>query len=134
MIIHHKKIYPEYFQPLIEGKKPFEIRENDENYQTGEKVLLQEYTGSVNFSECPDKYLCLHNKENWDVDGNGNDYFSQPKKCSRTTCDSYTEEQYTGRDCLIKIKEVFDLTNAGLTGYVAFTFDILNIRDKRCKV
>ncbi len=133
MKTHHKKIYPEYFQPLIEGRKPFGIRKNDESYQPGEKVLLKEYTGSVDYPECPDTYLCMHNKANWDVDGEGNDYFTPPKKCYRQMCGSYTEELYTGRDCLIRIKDVFKLDNAGLPDYVAFTFDILNIRDKAVK-
>ena len=129
MKTHHKKIYPEYFQPLIEGKKPFEIRENDENYQPGDLVLLREYEGSITVPACPDRELCWNNDENWHKEEDDDDYFEKPEDCRRGMCKSYTKELYTGRYCLIKIKDVYDLTKAGLNGYVAYTFDIRNIRD-----
>lgn len=76
------KIAPEYFQPLIEGRKPFEIRYNDRNYQVGDKVLLREY------------------KEE--------------------------DDSYTGRVCLVKIKEIFKLDRVALfKDFIAFTFDVV---------
>ena len=96
MKTHHKKIYSEYFQPLIEGKKPFEIRENDENYQPGDLVLLREYEGSITVPECPDRKFCRDNHENWKVDSNGVYYFQGPEDCRRGMCKSYTKELYTG--------------------------------------
>ena len=45
MKFHYKKILPEYFEPLVKGRKPFEIRLNDEDYQEGDYVELMEYDG-----------------------------------------------------------------------------------------
>ena len=86
---------PDYFQAVIDGKKPFEVRKNDRDFKSGDHCILEEYKGKV--------YLPA-------ID--------------------YKADSYTGRDCLIKIKDVFDLTAAGLAGYVAFTFDIKNMRLK----
>ena len=42
-MIHKLKILPEFF-PLVEkGKKRFELRKNDRNYQEDDILLLQEY-------------------------------------------------------------------------------------------
>ncbi|MBQ7368683.1 MAG: hypothetical protein IJW60_03120, partial [Clostridia bacterium] len=51
---------------------------------------------------------------------------------NRKMCHSYGADIYTGRRCLVQIKEIFNLNNAGkdLEGYVAFTFDILNVIQK----
>lgn len=43
MIEHAVKCWPEFFQPLIEGRKPFELRFNDRNYRTGDVLILQEW-------------------------------------------------------------------------------------------
>ena len=40
---HELKIEPEYFKPIITGKKMFEIRKNDRDYQVGDKLFLYEY-------------------------------------------------------------------------------------------
>lgn len=46
---HELKILPEYFEQVIAGNKPFEIRRNDRDYRVGNKLLLKEwdnkYTG-----------------------------------------------------------------------------------------
>lgn len=78
-MIHRVKTLPRYFQPIIERRKPFEIRKNDRNYKEGDSVFLNE----------------------WE---NG---------------------EYTGRVCIVIIKDVFDISFL-LPGYVAFTFHILN--------
>lgn len=36
MKVHKLKILPEYYNAQIEGKKNFEIRKNDRNYQVGD--------------------------------------------------------------------------------------------------
>jgi hypothetical protein len=46
MVTHKNKILPEYLKAVTEGRKPFEIRNNDRNYQEGDTVVLQEWTGS----------------------------------------------------------------------------------------
>lgn len=50
---HRLKIWPGYFSAVREGRKTFEIRKNDRNFQEGDALLLQEwdpdtkeYTGS----------------------------------------------------------------------------------------
>jgi len=39
---HELKIYPEFFQAITLGKKTFEVRLNDRNYQCGDVVVLRE--------------------------------------------------------------------------------------------
>ena len=38
----------EYFRPQLEGKKNFEIRKNDRNYQVGDTLVLKEYDPKTN--------------------------------------------------------------------------------------
>lgn len=41
--VHDLKIWPEYFEEVISGRKPFEIRKNDRNYRKGDILLLREW-------------------------------------------------------------------------------------------
>ena len=41
--VHELKIYPKYFNPILEGKKSFEIRKDDRGFQVGDKVILKEW-------------------------------------------------------------------------------------------
>lgn len=43
MTVHELKIRPEYFGPVFEGIKTFEIRKDDRGYQVGDLVLLKEF-------------------------------------------------------------------------------------------
>ena len=43
MQIHVLKIQPKYFTEVLHGKKNFELRKDDRNYQVGELVTLLEY-------------------------------------------------------------------------------------------
>ena len=44
MIVHHRvKSWPEFFQPVLDGSKPFELRHNDRGYQVGHVLWLQEW-------------------------------------------------------------------------------------------
>jgi len=47
MTAHELKILPPYFEEVRKGRKTFEIRENDRDYQTGDTVILQEYDPAV---------------------------------------------------------------------------------------
>jgi ribosomal protein S17 len=40
---HALKTWPEYYQQITSGAKPFEVRKNDRDYKTGDRVLLQEF-------------------------------------------------------------------------------------------
>lgn len=42
-MIHVLKTWPHFFEHLLSGKKKFEIRKNDRNFQTGDKLILVEY-------------------------------------------------------------------------------------------
>lgn len=41
--VHHLKIEPQYFLAIQQGRKNFEIRKNDRDFQEGDKLILQEY-------------------------------------------------------------------------------------------
>ncbi|ELT8921902.1 DUF3850 domain-containing protein [Enterococcus faecalis] len=41
-MLHKLKINQEYFTPVLQGIKNFEIRFNDRNYSVGDTVLLRE--------------------------------------------------------------------------------------------
>lgn len=43
MKVHHLKTWPEYFEAIIRGIKPFEFRLNDRDYQVGDFLDLEEY-------------------------------------------------------------------------------------------
>ena len=47
---HELKILPEYFEAIISGKKKFEVRIDDRNYEAGDELILREinrdYEGS----------------------------------------------------------------------------------------
>lgn len=40
---HALKTWPGYYAQVASGKKPFEVRKNDRDYKTGDRVLLQEF-------------------------------------------------------------------------------------------
>lgn len=42
-MIHTVKCYPEYFKPLMEGSKTFEVRENDRFYEVGDYLAVNEF-------------------------------------------------------------------------------------------
>lgn len=40
---HDLKIFPRYFEEVVNGSKRFEIRKNDRDFKVGDEVLLREY-------------------------------------------------------------------------------------------
>lgn len=46
-MIHALKTLPEYFCPVIEGKKPFEVRKNDRPFQAGDLLALNEWDAEM---------------------------------------------------------------------------------------
>lgn len=42
---HELKILPEYYKAVLKGKKKFELRKNDRDYEVGDRLILNEYDG-----------------------------------------------------------------------------------------
>ena len=40
---HDLKCDPQFFPALVDGSKPFELRENDRDYEVGDMLMLHEY-------------------------------------------------------------------------------------------
>jgi hypothetical protein len=40
---HCLKTWPEYYKSVIDGSKPFEVRQNDRSFHVGDTLILQEY-------------------------------------------------------------------------------------------
>ena len=43
MTVHELKTLPDYFGPVVDGIKTFEIRKDDRGYQVGDLLFLKEY-------------------------------------------------------------------------------------------
>jgi hypothetical protein len=41
--IHDLKSWPEFFGPVLEGRKTFELRKNDRNFMVGDILWLREW-------------------------------------------------------------------------------------------
>lgn len=44
MTVHFLKTWPKFFDQVLLGDKPFEIRRNDRDYRLGDILVLQEYS------------------------------------------------------------------------------------------
>jgi hypothetical protein len=43
MTNHELKTWPEYFEATLNGRKRFELRKNDRNFEAGDCITLMEY-------------------------------------------------------------------------------------------
>ncbi|AQS10595.1 hypothetical protein CLOBY_27400 [Clostridium saccharobutylicum] len=48
MKTHYKKILPQYFNEVVNGNKPFELRVDDCNYKVGDTLVLKEFKPKIN--------------------------------------------------------------------------------------
>lgn len=44
---HNIKILPQYFEAVVKGLKTFEVRYNDRNYKSGDRIILMEFDGNT---------------------------------------------------------------------------------------
>lgn len=47
---HKLKTWPEYYRAITEGKKRFELRKNDRNFQEGDTLILQEWSPETGYT------------------------------------------------------------------------------------
>lgn len=47
-IVHDLKTWPLYFQAVVDGRKTFELRINDRDFQVGDFLRLQEWSQPAN--------------------------------------------------------------------------------------
>lgn len=46
-ITHELKIWPQYFQPVLNGCMKFQLRRNDRNFKVGDELLLKEWGSRI---------------------------------------------------------------------------------------
>lgn len=53
---HVVKCWPEYFDAIDRGEKPFDVRRDDRGYQKGDVLRLQKYKLGEGFISHPDRF------------------------------------------------------------------------------
>jgi hypothetical protein len=46
-MLHELKIWPQYFDAVMTGRKNFEVRKNDRGFQAGDVVILREWDPTI---------------------------------------------------------------------------------------
>lgn len=129
----HLKTNAWEFEAVISGRMPFQIRDNDRGFKAGQRVILEEYKGREYTEACPKYENCtclawyeIFNDE--ELHNYGEAEAIDMEGCGRCHCKERYDDVFTGRRCLIRIKEVFNIGWELVTcETVAFTFEILNI-------
>jgi hypothetical protein len=47
-MVHELKIWPEFFEPVFQGKKNFELRFDDRRFEVGDELHMREYVPATN--------------------------------------------------------------------------------------
>jgi hypothetical protein len=50
-VTHELKIWPHFYEPVSQGKKTFEVRNNDRGFNAGDTVILKEWDPSGSYEE-----------------------------------------------------------------------------------
>ncbi len=107
---HSLKTWPEHFEAVNSGSKPYELRKADRNYQVGDLLCLQE------FKPCP---VCLGVGE---VKNYG----------AMRPCCPAPNGTYTGRSCERKVTHVLHGPVFGLAeGWVILSFGTMGADQPR---
>jgi len=56
-LVHELKVLPQYFKPLVMGKKTFEIRKADRDFKVGDTLVLREWDGEKYTGSYVRKYI-----------------------------------------------------------------------------
>ena len=57
MTEHHLKVWPEFFDAMLNGIKKFEYRKDDRAFMVGDSLILQEYDPKVLYWSIPTRKL-----------------------------------------------------------------------------
>jgi hypothetical protein len=47
LVVHQLKCWPEYFGPILDGRKTFEVRKNDRGFKSGHVLHLREWRPQI---------------------------------------------------------------------------------------
>ncbi len=82
---HTLKTFPEYFEAVLSGAKPFEVRrEDDKTFAVGDTLILREW----DFNRLPESVRAWYGA------------------LSRDTLDALSADAYTGRECSVTVTYV----------------------------
>lgn len=65
---HYLKTWPEYFSALKDGRKTFELRYNDRQYNIGDIIVCQEYDNDKKQYTGEELYFTINYKTCWNDD------------------------------------------------------------------